>query len=725
MNNPIKHIKFSDVDYFKPDVQGGGSNKPLKEVTNEFKRQLVLSINGISKALQSTPAKLSIGVAAAVVELESNAIAKSHRPTKLFNNDTCPFFGDVGYSRFLIQVSIKGLAALSKKIELAQSQAAIKDLSTIKSIDIYKPEGSVLDDKGVASVRLFRFNSAEMNRELDEKFEAFVDSCKATWEKHPSEAVRLYRVKGNFSGFEYKMSHFVGVQSVVSSRSITVKPMVLSNQAKGIPTIPHPEDKDYPVVAVVDSGVSSSCLPISPWVSDRVSYVHENYRNDHHGTFVSGLVASSYHLNGQDQRFPRCQAKIFSVEVLGNEAGDIYDIINAMYEVAEDNPHIKVWNLSLGSTAPVSMARISDMAIMLDEFQDRNNCLCVVAAGNYEGAPRAWPPVAKIEDGISSPGDSVRCLTVGSLAHVDGFVKTDEPSHFSRKGPVSNYIQKPEVVHYGGNILEHNNRKVILGVNSLGADGSSRDDIGTSFSTPIISSVAANLFHKIGDKATPGLVKAMLVHSANLKQSVSNGEYKAYYGWGIPQDTQDILSVQDYESTMVFEGVAEKSFEVQKLPFPIPSCLRTEDNKVRAEFFITLVYQPELDPQKAFEYCQMDINVGFGKQDDNGRFTSKVPLQKDSHGFEQDLVKSGDKWSPVKVYQAKFPKGVDIENWKLRVSVLDRDGYDPEGVLIPFSIIITIRDIDKEQPVYDEMARLMDIYNWEVSDLVVDTQIQI
>ena len=46
-NNPIKHIKFSDIDYYKPDTHGGGSNEPLKEVTNEFKRKLVLSINDI------------------------------------------------------------------------------------------------------------------------------------------------------------------------------------------------------------------------------------------------------------------------------------------------------------------------------------------------------------------------------------------------------------------------------------------------------------------------------------------------------------------------------------------------------------------------------------------------------------------------------------------------------------------------------------------------------
>jgi hypothetical protein len=54
-----------------------------------------------------------------------------------------------------------------------------------------------------------------------------------------------------------------------------------------------------------------------------------------------------------------------------------------------------------------------------------------------------------------------------------------------------------------------------------------------------------------------------------------------------------------------------------------------------------------------------------------------------------------------------------------------REGYEAEGVMVPFSLIITIRDIDGEQPVYNQMSQLMDQYNWDVSNLVVDTQIQV
>ncbi|MFT5072034.1 MAG: serine protease AprX [Chitinophagales bacterium] len=723
--NPIKHVKFSDVDYFQPENQGGGNSKPHKPITDSFKAELIDSIEHIRQEFSGKIDKESLDVAAAIVELEEKATAKSNRPTNIFSEDTCPFFGDMGYAKLLVQISASGLQALQNKIEKAKSKQDIKELSAIKSISVYKPTVNIDDYDQPLSVRLFRFRSNLKNAELDQKFESYLNSNGCEWIKHPSNAVRLYRVKGNTNYVLDNLSKFIGVQSAISSRCIKVKPLI-SSGASTLPVniFPPDADKEYPIVAVVDSGVSNICWPIEPWIVGRESYVAPEYKDDSHGTFVGGLVSNSLNLNGLDPRFPKCQAKVLSVEVLGRENGDLYEIISAMHEVAQSNEHIKVWNLSLGSSSPVSMAEISQMALLLDEFQDKFNCLCIVAAGNYEESFRSWPPSSVLNDGISSPGDSVRSLTVGSLAHIDGFVKNNEPSHFSRKGPVSNYVQKPEVVHYGGNVMMIGGQPTVLGVNSIDVTGLSRSDIGTSFSTPLVSAVAANLFHQIKERANPSLIKALIVHSANLNYSV-DAEYKPYYGWGVPKDSEDILSVNDYESTIVFEGVAKASFEINKLPFPIPQCLRTEDGKVRAEFFITLVYQPELDPNRAFEYCQVDLQLGFGRMSDDGRFKSMVPLQKGTHEYETDLVKSGDKWSPVKVYQNRFPNGVDVENWKLRVSVLGRDGYDSLGILIPFTIVLTIRDIDKEQPVYNEMSILMDNYNWEVTDLIVDNQIRI
>ena len=725
-SNQIKHVRFSTNDYIKPERTGGGNSNPLKDVTVQFRAELLDSLNKVTKRLNLTGQPEDVDVCTAVVELESNAIAKSHRPTGLFNEKTCPFFGDAGYGKMLIQVDKSGLNRLKKKISTVNTKGGIKDLSTIKTISCYAP--SIVhpsNQSDAVIIRLFRYLDAKLNARVDSYFEKALDEMGCHWIKHPSNSIRLYKVTTNAVKLMDKVSDFNVVQSSVISNSIGLQPMSNESRDADQAEISPPDPLvDYPVVGVVDSGVSGQCPPLTDWIVGYNRKVPEPYRDLNHGTFVSGLISNSRLHNG-DPRFPSCQAKVMSVEVLGDGIGDIFDIVHSMYETAENHPEIKVWNLSLGATQPVSMAEISTMAILLDEFQDRFECLCVIAAGNFTNQNRPWPPTGELNDGISSPGDSVRGLTVGSLAHIDGFVKNEEPSPFSRKGPVSNYVQKPDLVHFGGNLLTLGNSVIPIGVGSVCPLGQKRHDIGTSFSTPLVSTLAANLFQILGSRATPNLVKALLIHSANTRFSnLITGDSRPYYGWGIPADLSTVLQVSDYETTLAFEGHAQQSFEVEKLPFPIPQCLRTEDGKVRGEFFVTLVYQPELDRNKAFEYCQVDVRVGLGEME-NGKFCSKVPPLKDSHTYEKDLVKDGDKWSPIKVYHKRFPRGIDIQDWRLRVSVLDRDGYDAAGLQIPFTILLTIRDIDKEKPVYNEMVHLMNAYNWEVSDLAIDSRIQV
>ncbi|MFV8449314.1 hypothetical protein ACNO65_04440, partial [Vibrio campbellii] len=132
--NPIKHVQFSTTDYFQPPVNPGGSNAPLKPVTAEFRAELLSSIDNVSHSLEIGTAIGGVNTCAAVVELENNATAKSHRPTALFNEKTCPFFGDQGYGKFLVQVSPEGLDELRDKIESATTKKAVKALSTIKGI---------------------------------------------------------------------------------------------------------------------------------------------------------------------------------------------------------------------------------------------------------------------------------------------------------------------------------------------------------------------------------------------------------------------------------------------------------------------------------------------------------------------------------------------------------------------------------------------------------------
>lgn len=723
--NPIKHVKFSRKDYFKPTPPRGGKITYHKDVTPEFIEELVHSIDKITDDLQVKIKNSKIACTAVVVELENTAISKSNRPNKVFNDKTCPFFGDVGFSKFLIKATPSGLKSLKDRIKTSKGDGLLSAISTIKSISTYKPFINIDDKYDCYTIRLLKFDDNNTNMRIEHEFEEYLNSCSFKWERFDSEVISLYRVCLHAQNISELCNQSVFVQSITSNKAVTeIRTQSHDNRSSSGVFMSHPESGDYPVVGIVDTGVSHFCEPLEPWIAGRLDLVPSIYKEYHHGTFVAGLISNANLLNNNTNDFPKSQAKVFSIEAIGSDGGDLYEIIQALYTVAKNNPNIRVWNLSLGDESPVDISCISEFALLLDEFQDRQNCLCVVSSGNYlDGETRTWPPVKELDDRVCSPGDSIRALTVGSVAHKDGFVSVGEPSSFSRKGPVSNFVQKPEIVHFGGNLNIDGSQSPEVAICSVDPDGVAAHSVGTSFSAPLVATIAANLFHQLGERATPTLVKGLLIHSANLKGCTPK-EYKEYYGWGIPADVDDILSVSDYETTLVMEGIAKKSFEIEKLPFPIPECLRTEEGKVRAEFFITLAYCPELDPKKSFEYCQIDLNVGLGKIE-NGKFSSKVPLQSSTPRYEKDMTKSGDKWSPIKVYHKVFPKGTDIENWKLRLAVLNRDGYEAEGVEIPFSLILTIRDIDRQQPVYNEMTRLMDQFNWEVSDLVIDTRIKL
>ena len=119
--NSIKHVQFSDIDYIRPERGGFSNSKPHKEVTDKFIEKLLNSIGELKASIENSDDSLTTGVTAAVVELEENAISKSNRPKSIFSDKTCPFFGDIGHSKFLIKVTKSGLDSLFSKVSQSRN----------------------------------------------------------------------------------------------------------------------------------------------------------------------------------------------------------------------------------------------------------------------------------------------------------------------------------------------------------------------------------------------------------------------------------------------------------------------------------------------------------------------------------------------------------------------------------------------------------------------------
>lgn len=93
---------------------GGSKPKPFCEVDDIYRQSMVTRANAIHKALEPSLRKTKL--APVRVNLIPGAIAKSHRPERLFSDDTCPIIGAGSLGELYVKATNEGLQALAWKI---------------------------------------------------------------------------------------------------------------------------------------------------------------------------------------------------------------------------------------------------------------------------------------------------------------------------------------------------------------------------------------------------------------------------------------------------------------------------------------------------------------------------------------------------------------------------------------------------------------------------------
>jgi serine protease AprX len=735
---PLKVVPVLKTDIVPPNG-GGGPSKIFREVDQAFRGEVASKVIGIRDHFADAFRAFPTVPAVARVRVRKDAVAKSHRPYKLFNDLTCPIIAAEGLDHLLVSVTSAGLERLAIEVESAVSQKAIANLSTLEDLFAFEPLFEVPDDD-YAKVKLFRHHLTNRDAAVDQAFLALVENLGlAGTEIHYGPGLKIYKVASRDRHALGRLAGYIGTQSVSAFPTYytvrTASTAVRNAQPKDMP--PPEEGVEYPIVGVIDSGINPDDKLLAPWVVAREVFVVEEERDHSHGTFVGGLIVHGQALNHSDARFPSCSAKILDIVALGTGSTTEYDLITILENVVEKYPAVSVWNLSLSTRDPISEAGFSDFAVKLDTLQDETGACIILAAGNYESNPlRTWPPQdLKGADRICIPSDSVRAIVVGSRAHRDhtnSGVKSGEPSPFSRRGPGPVSLIRPELSHFGGNCTLEGDYTQI-GILSLDGNGAIAEDIGTSFATPLTSTLAANVKSGVVGGASNLLTRALLVHAAAKEHGRTDPMLMHYQGFGTPPDVSSILGCSSHECTLIFELEIEPGTAFRKGVFPIPPCLYVDDDTVRAEFLMTVVYEPELDASFGSEYCRTNIDVSLGTIKLVTDATGNVQEQKKGqvpedfaligNGLEVDQVRQGFKWSPIKVYRRDKVRGISGEIWRLDLSVHYRADHEPlkkaRAVLI-----ITISDPEKAQPVYDEMVVQMNLLGWAASDLQVQERLR-
>lgn len=724
---------------------GGGKKEPFRPVNETYRQHLHSQVSAIEDAL--APQFKREGVAPVRVKVIPKAAAKSHRPTELFSDKTCPIVGAGRLGELFIKASERGLRELAKRISNNTSQLVVKELSGVESIEAITPvsrrygrTAAELLQKSprraagfVTRVRLFDMGDAPDAFEKD--FFQLCEKRGIAIDPRGYSTGAYAAVCRNTDDIE-ALSRFVGVRSVAPMPLIRL----IRSRALGTAKLPNlptrsPDDVDVPVVVVVDSGISATNKQLNSWVLGRDQQVAQPYRNTDHGTFVAGLICFGNALNPTLKGIDDGPCAVFDLQVIPNsdpDAGDTGTLMESELLISLESAlrqhanRYKVWNLSLGTDDPCSLDEFSELAQQLDDLQEKYKVSFVIAAGNYTTLPLLDFPRngSQLQAGrITTPADSVLGITVGSVSHVDFKAKGPKehcPSAFSRHGAGPNYVIKPDLVHYGGSCSTDTAH--IHGVRSLVANGVG-EDLGTSFATPLVSRTLAQIYHQITPTPSPTLARALLTHHARDPRSglrVPDGE-ENFLGFGLPTVVPYCLECTPHTATLVFDDVLRPGYFLDWDDFPYPPSLM-RDGRYFGEIWMTLAFAPARGGRWGTEYCETHIDAHLGVYRDStsrtdGKVTRKfnglVPPEHRNPGtlYEAYQVEKLRKWAPVRTYYGDMgEKGERGLRWRLSLRLLARHGVDREdGVWQPqpFSLVITIADPNKKAPVYDEMARIV------------------
>lgn len=743
---PIKLI-MPNQGYEKRVIGGGGEPVPFCTVDAEYRSSLGAQLAATTAALRAPFEE--VGAAPVRVKLIPRALAKSHRPEQLFSERTWPIVGAGGPGELFVKATRSGTAELESLIKSGTSKRIVKELSCVESIEpitpAYRRRGltpsevlqlSPGDAKGyVTRVRLFSFGGDRDEATLVADFEsvctkAGIELSNAGY----SRSSLTYSAKCRTASEVESLSGMVGVRSISPMPVLrTVRPQSMDPMT--LPPVTAREDVvgDVPTVVVVDSGISSRLPQLESWVVGRDSSVAYPYRNEDHGTFVAGLICWGSQLNPDLPGIDANPCAVFDLQVIPNgdpdkgEVGVLTEqelletLDNALREHANE---FKVWNLSLGTSAVCSLDDFSPLAKELDDLQEKYDVSFVISAGNYNSLPLLGFPRTAGElalGRITAPADSVLGVAVGAVSHVDyrgHGPSANEPSPFSRHGAGPNYVIKPDLVHYGGACTTDGAHR--QGVRSVSGEGTA-EDLGTSFSTPLVSRTLAQIYHRVTPTPSPVLARALLTHHARDPRSglrVPEGD-EDYFGFGLPAPVPYCLECTPNMSTLVFDDVLRPGFDLEWDYFPYPESL-TRNGRYFGEIWMTVAFAPARGERWGSEYCETHIDAHFGVYHDvlhrdTGEITSEfsglVPPEHKSRGqlYESFQVSALRKWAPVRTYHADLgPRGKRGSRWRLMVELLNRHGAEAEGEIKRpqrFSLIITIKDPTGQAPVYDEMAR--------------------
>lgn len=653
------------------------------------------------------------------VQFHESATAKSTQPRPLLDKNHIDVYAQISERTFLassttenlslFQQNIQGLTVGKNKSDSAYL-SAISKISTIKKRDKLtftpKPEGKLRAYLFLADVL-----SDEEGRTVAENIQRKTEA-EAEYFVAESGAKVIY---GSFA------RRFIDEISDDDPRSPIVR---IEKSIDFFASEELPTEYDYETVtiddpeldarvAVVDTGILDHPLMRSRVIGTE-NCINDPTKEDlMHGTFVAGRVMFGNNIEEQvrAQGRLRAQSRVLDVRVLKKRGFLTSDkeIVDALLQVIKNPTHrdVKVFNLSLNdeSDQSLSAGTKSFFTRQLDSIAHKYKVCIVVTAGNQQTyMAQDYPRCLTIDSSlITSPGDIVNGLTIGSLADshsTRAMALIEEPSPFSRAGLTGQ--KKPDLVHYGGNCDGYGNCGGI-GVKSFALNTRRlAEGVGTSYSAPLVSSITAQIYAylKSVGRESVDLTKALLLHSASyqlpLDSNINQEDLRRLIGFGKP-DLQAALNCANSAATFFYTGTIqndEENDEIKeykhKVKFHIPAELAQMGKALKVRG--TLVYTPLISEMGQNDYTLADIEVNLHYKNSRGTDTSA--------GLTRDSNDHRPRWTTIKSFERTFSNqprtSYSAGEWEIWLNLTARGKADNNGYTQDYAMVLTVEDVSPD-----------------------------
>lgn len=790
-NNPVQ-IVLNVPDYISiPETNPGGKNTDFYEnndtAFSNHKQKILSTTYAIKNTINETPNSSVF----AHVTLQSKALAKSHRPIRsIFPTGKVEYVGGGQLGEMLVELNSKNIDAVLSAIEKAETTTTLvekdgktfskpsrnkSEVGTISEIRLHQPSDkrnfsiekaiewlSDIRTGGVYFIETFfdsnkdstvssLSNLEEMALSFDKQIKDLDQRIQVLRSKPEWKGVAFYAIKINEDQIRNEQLHkkiinFFEQQSIV--KKIHLSPILEnSNSCSATEThneeflsIPTPTESTYPIVGIIDSGVSKSSN-LNAWSAGSLDFIDDELQDSSHGTFIAGLISAGAALNKNTPQLQETPCKFYDMGLFATDPNEFrklfpkgfYDFLQQLdFEIPEAKRHgVRIFNMSLSMSLPVEDDSYSFFASVIDEISDNHDVIFVLPAGNLESSfyRDPWPStpedilamLAKYrysgKDRILQPCESIRSISVGALEPASE-INALKPSTYTRRGPGPALGIKPDLAQIGGF------SKADAGLYSVNSAGSKVSGCGTSYAAPLVAKSLAILNSSIEGNISREVLISLLIHNSNYPKPLNEKELipivKDFMGHGVPTATNEIILYDDHSISLVFSGTLKAKQEL-KFDFTWPASLINEKGGCRGDVALTLAYTPDCSYKFGHEFVrtnidcylrQAQIDKKTGEICYKGRLKSEAKKE-----YERSMIENGMKWWPTKKYKGVFKGTGNSSSWRIVIDSLSRAASTLPEEGINFSAILTISDPKKESDVFNEVRRNLISQGILISDI--------